>query len=614
MMFFSSMSRKRAIAGRAILPLFVFLAFLPILARGEKEAAPSGRSFYIDCSSAAAGDGSRSHPWNTLAAARTHPFEPGDQIALARGTACQGAFASQGSGTDGKPIRLTAYGEGSRPRIVAPVSERQVLLLFNQEYWQIDSLDLSGGRTYGIFVSGDKGPIRHIYLRNLYVHDLTGGAMKNKDNGLVVVGPSSAAAVFDDVLVDGVDAAHTNQWAGILVGGGNFAYAADAPLNRRVIVRNSTVHDVFGDGIILFRDQDSVIRTSAAWQTGMQPTQDVGTPNAIWTWTCTNCTVEDNEAYLTDSPGVDGGAYDIDWDNARNTVQRNYGHDTQGYCVAVFAAGYTTSTSVVRDNLCVDNGLSPRLSALQGAVYVHTWNDGPIKGLQIEGNTIHWNPPVADAAAIVNDALIPGEPIVFRHNHVISTAPRVYRSNTQFDPSANTYSLAGEPLFTLGDLHDVKLSALQTAGKEAGSSLEHLQTAPPEHSLRIEAFVDPVLDSDGLLAPDPRAQLVVLRSLAGQFSPDQLTVTVHLLNNSNSAMTNALRDLEDVYPGAVRFENAASAHQSSGLIRLLSSDGKILQEWHGFQNAVTLGGAVRGRIGAPRYAHMQWVVPSENTK
>jgi hypothetical protein len=439
--------------------------------------------------------------------------------------------------------------------------------------------------------------------------------MKNKDNGLVVVGPSSASAVFDDVLVDGVDAAHTNQWSGILVGGGNYAWAPDAPLNRHVVVRNSTAHDVFGDGIILFREQDSAIRTSAAWQTGMEPTQDVGTPNAIWTWTCTDCTVEDNEAYLTDSPGVDGGAYDIDWDNTRNIVQRNYGHDTQGYCVAVFAAGYTTSASLVRDNLCVDNGLSPRLSALQGAFYLHTWNDGPIKGLQIEGNTIHWNPSVPDAAAIVNDALIPGEPVLFRYNHIVSTGSRVYHSNAQFNPSGNSYSLAGEPLFTLGDLRDAKLSALQAAGKEEGRSLEHLAPAASEHCLRIEAFVDPAIDSDGLLAPESRAQLVVLRSLAGQYNPDQIAVTVHLANKeNNSATTNALRDLEDVYPGALRFDRNAQAHQSPGLIRLLSQDGKVLQQWHGFQNAATLGGAVRERLGAPRYAHMQRPVSSEDTK
>jgi hypothetical protein len=589
------------------------LSFGGALAQGSLSTQ---HSYFIDCSSAKEGDGSSVRPWNTLAAAQDHLFQPGDMIAMARGTACRGAFAPQGSGAEGRLIRLTAYGTGSRPRIIASATERQALFLFNQEYWQIDSLDISGANKFGVFVSGDKGPLHHIYLKNLYVHDVNGGAMKNKDNGLVVVGPSSAAAVLNDVLVDGVDAAHTNQWAGILIGGGNYAYAPDAPLNRQIVVRNSTVHDVYGDGIILFRDQDGWIKTSAAWQTGMQPTQDVGTPNAIWTWTCTDCIVEDNEAYVTDSPGVDGGAYDIDWDNTRNTVQRNYAHDTQGYCLAVFAAGYTTSESVVRENLCIDNGLSPRLAVLQGAIYLHTWNDGPIKGLEIDNNMIQWNPPVPEAAAIVNDALAPDSPISFRHNHVISTAPLIYRSNSQFASSENIYDVAGAPRFTLGALRDVSLTELQSAGSETGSKLVPVSSSrAAATSFLIEADIDLDLDSDGLIAPGPRAQLVVLRDLAGQYGPDRLKVVVHVRNKGAAGPeANALRDLEDVYPGALEYDHHPPANSPAGVIRMLNASGAVEQEWHGFQNAATLGGAVRARLGVPQYAHMQRLAPQGENK
>ncbi len=373
---------------RTIAPVFILPWVLLAFTRAEDTSSTPPHRYFIDCSASVAGDGSSEHPWNSLALAQGHPFVPDDRIALARGTVCSGTFSPQGSGREGHSIRLTAYGHGRRPRIVATRGDRQVLLLFNQEYWLVDSLDLSGANMYGVFASGDKGTLHRIYLENLFVHDVVGGAMKHKDNGLVVVGPSSLHVFFDDVLVDGVIAAHTNQWVGILIGGGPFPYPPDAPLNSHVTVRNSSVQDVYGDGIVLFRDSDGLIETSTAWQTGMQPTETIGTPNAIWTWTCTDCTVRDNEAFLTDSPGVDGGAYDIDWDNTRNTVERNYAHDTQGYCFAVFAAGYVTSESVVRDNLCIDNGLSPRLAALQGAVYLHTWNGGVIRGLRMEHNTL----------------------------------------------------------------------------------------------------------------------------------------------------------------------------------------------------------------------------------
>lgn len=599
---------------RASCVLIAFVLAIPTDIAAQSPAASKSHAFYIDCSATSVGDGSQAHPWNSLASAQQHIFLPGDQIALARSTACSGSFAPQGSGTEESPIRLTAYGQGPRPRIVAPASARQALLLFNQSYWLVDSLDLSGGHTYGIFVSGDLGPLHHLYLKNLFVHDVYGGPMKNKDNGLVIVGPSSAAAVFNDVLIDGVDVADSNQWAGILVGGGNYAYAADAPLNRQIVVRNSTAHNVYGDGIILFRDESARIATSAAWETGMQPTLDVGTPNAIWTWTCTDCAVEDNEAYLTDSPGVDGGAYDIDWDNTRNVVQRNYAHDTQGYCVAVFAAGYTTTDSVVRDNLCVNNGMSPRLAALQGAIYLHTWNDGPIRNLQIEHNTIEWSPPVADAAAIVNDALVSGTPISFTHNWITSSAPRMYRSNAQMMPSENRYRLAGQPIFTLGEHRDVSLETLQASGSERDSSLSLAQPeASQAASLRIGATINLAFDASGLLTPEVRAQLLVLRNLAGQYGANRLPVVVQLANKFAGRLeVNALLDLNDIYPGALQFNHKPSATNVSGTIRLLSHDGALLHEWTGFQNAATLGGAVRAQLGPPQYAHMQ-KTPSRKT-
>ena len=129
----------RRFAGAAALVLV--LSFVNAVAQTGSSA--QAHSYFVDCSIAVAGDGSRLAPWNSLAAAQAHDFAPGDRIALARGTVCHGSFAPQGSGAEGNNIRLTAYGQGQRPRIVATGKDRQALLLFNQEYWQIDSLDLT---------------------------------------------------------------------------------------------------------------------------------------------------------------------------------------------------------------------------------------------------------------------------------------------------------------------------------------------------------------------------------------------------------------------------------------------------------------------------------------
>jgi hypothetical protein len=160
------------------------------------------------------------------------------------------------------------------------------------------------------------------------------------------------------------------------------------------------------------------IENSIAWRTGMQDTETIGTPNAIWTWMCRNCTVRHSEAFLTDSPGVDGGAFDIDYGNDDNLVEENYAHDTQGYCVAVFAAGWVTSNSVVRNNICASNGLSPRLARRQGAIFLSTWNDGKIRDVEISDNRIFWDPPLA-TPAIVNVAQVEGK-AAFERNTIRS--------------------------------------------------------------------------------------------------------------------------------------------------------------------------------------------------
>ncbi|HLY43028.1 MAG TPA: right-handed parallel beta-helix repeat-containing protein [Terracidiphilus sp.] len=603
------LSRLRFATGLVL----ILSSFLP--GRAQQNPSASQREYFIDCSAADAGDGSSAHPWNSLLAAEGYLFQPGDEIELARGTVCRGSFSPQGSGDPQHRIRLTAYGKGRRPRIVAPETARQALLLFNQEFWQVDSLDISGGNTYGVFVSGDKGKLSQIHLKNLDVHDVKGGPLKNKDSGLVVVAPGKIEAYFDDVLVDGVVAAHTNQWAGILIGGGRFYAGPEAPRNTHVIVRNSSVHDVYGDGIILFRDQDSVIETSTAWETGMQPTETTGTPNAIWTWTCTDCTVQDNEAFLTDSPGVDGGAYDIDWANTRNTVQRNFAHDTQGYCFAVFAAGYVTVDSVVRDNLCIDNGLSPRLAALQGAVYLHTWNDGVMRNLRIEHNTIIWNPPVSSAAAIVNEATIGPDPAMITGNRIESSAPVFYRATSQMLFSANqyTYSGAGDAKFIMNG-QTRTLADLQANGLEKGTTMSRQPLLiPREHALRLDATVKFSLDDDGLLAPEPRAQLMVLKSLAAQYGRAALDVRVHLCvaqktGVNATARANALLDLD---ADDLHFDGTCEA---AGTIRLLTDDGRPIEQWHGFQNAATFGLAVRSRLGTPRFSQMTDPRASESSQ
>ena len=298
--------------------------------------------YYVNCQ-AGSDDADGQSPdvaWQTLAKVSATTFRPGDAILLKRGTRCTGSLWPKGSGEPGKPIRLGAYGAGALP-IIDAAGGRAAVTLFNQEDWHIETIETVGGSPYGIHISGDSGVLRHIRVLNVLIHDV-GGEPKTKSSGLLVIAAGGGDQTFEDVVIDGVTAHHTTQWAGIIVNGS--AKADRGVRAQHVTIRNSIVHDVHGDGIVLFQVEDGLIEKSAAWRTGLQPRETIGTPNGIWAWRCRRCTVQWTEGFFVDSPGVDGGVYDIDWGCDDNVVQHNFGHDSMGYCASVFGASGETTT------------------------------------------------------------------------------------------------------------------------------------------------------------------------------------------------------------------------------------------------------------------------------
>jgi hypothetical protein len=469
----------------------------------------------------------------------------------------------KGSGSAAAPIRLDAWGNGALPQIHPQTGEPAALKLFDQEYWTISHLEFAGGEPYGIFISGSKGILHGVHLHDLVVHDVT-GKPKNKETGLVVFAAGTEQQHFDDLVIDGVTAYHTSQWAGIMVAGVAHGFPPESSRNTNVVIRNSIVHDVAGDGIVLFQVNNGVIENSVAWLTGMQDTQTIGTPNAIWTWMCRNCAVRQNEAFLTDSPGVDGGAFDIDYGNDHNVVEENYGHDTQGYCLAVFAAGWVTTNSEVRNNICAANGLSPRLALLQGAVYLSTWNGGKIEGLDMSGNQIFWNPRVA-AAPVVNVADFIGSG-TFEKNTIHSCSLLVFRNN---------------PSLVVGE------NSLEPCSDEGGHEAREL---------RLTGFVS-ASEQDH----QSRGQVALLESVHRQFPKLQIRIVV-VSASSDSESRDNLRYDWNTADLRVEFDDALSRFP---LLVLTDATGKTIWRHDGFAAPGELGLALRSFLGNPDYAQLQ---------
>jgi hypothetical protein len=162
------------------------------------------------------------------------PTQPGQATPFSSGAVRSAADCShpRARGSEKAPIRVDAYGIGPLTHIVAEPGQAAAFQLFDQQYFVILDLEFSGGDPHGVFVSGSTGTLRGIHFRDIVVHGVSGDP-KTKEGGLLVIAPGSEHQRFEDVLIDGVAAYGTSQWAGILVGGVNHGFLPDRAWRRR---------------------------------------------------------------------------------------------------------------------------------------------------------------------------------------------------------------------------------------------------------------------------------------------------------------------------------------------------------------------------------------------
>jgi len=435
-----------------------------------KEASAAGTVYYVDSVSGNDNNNgtSTASAWKTLSKVNNTTFSPGDQILLKRGTTFSGMVWPKGSGQNGAPITLGAYGTGNRPIISGGANEAAVKL-YNQQYWVIQDIETTGGNPRGISVQNDSGTMLNYFrVLNCVVHDVGGTDTTRpandlgKKQGLIIFwAPNgSNGSHFNDVLIDGCTAYTTQRWSGILVY--TNASANDTGASVNITIRNNNVHDVYGDGIGAFSAKDWVIlESNVVYDIGKAPTALIGTPNGIWTWRTNNAIARYNEVYQTHSPLADGGAFDIDYYNTNNWVEYNYAHDNDAYGAAVFGAlddvanaSFTgvTDNAVVRYNIFSNNGREAGdFGSNQGDIYVSTWNGGSIDGLQIYNNTSYWNPARNDyAVKMLSVNFVGSNPKIFKNNLIYSTVPKIMvvtGNAVRFDSNLYWYAGLDDPEF-----------------------------------------------------------------------------------------------------------------------------------------------------------------------
>lgn len=337
--------------------------------------APAPAVFYVSCKSGtAAGDGSSSRPWTSLAKVTSHgAFRPGERVLLKRGTTCKGSVTVHGSGTASAPIVLGAYGSGAKPTIAGggTKSGTGAVQLVNVAYWSVQDLHITNttgvwntkvARAGLLFRSTNSVRQFGLVAQRLTVDKVDsnpGLPASNRRYGGIVAQTSSRGTGFGGMLIK------SNAVNGVgRTGIGVFNTAYPRSSDHDVHITGNRLTWIRGDSIITSGvdvgrvDHNVSAHGSNISKCSVKQCGRMGGPTtanaAIWPTMSSLIRIDHNEVYGEHKAAGDGSGIDIDLGAHKITVEQNYLHDNERGGVMFCGARDTT----VRFNVLQNNGES----------------------------------------------------------------------------------------------------------------------------------------------------------------------------------------------------------------------------------------------------------------
>lgn len=381
------------------------------------------QTLYIDCSAAVDGDGSASHPFNSISTLNSQTLQPGDSILFRRGTTCNGEVVASASGSEKTPITYDAWGEGvSLPHIEANGNEA-AFHMTDASWVTVQNLELSasGDGTSprrGIWISAtDSGEHPGITLQKLNIHDVRGEMPATKDpsdssigkyahasGGIVVEALGNTTPTWFSGLEISNNIIHSVDREGIYTWSNwcqrpelvEFWYslctATWQPFTNTHISHN-VLSDIGGDGIAPMTSTDGTVEYNELNGFNMRS----GSPNAgMWSANSDNIVYQYNFASGGHTT-QDGMSYDVDHSTNGIVYQYNISSGNEGGFFLLCPYGYDvpgkSSNFVIRYNLSV----ADRTRTFQ------VCSGGVING-QIYNNTILLPPDTTSAHLILTEA------------------------------------------------------------------------------------------------------------------------------------------------------------------------------------------------------------------
>jgi hypothetical protein len=337
------------------------------------------------------------HAWRSFERANATTFAPGDRLLLRAGSVWDGVtLAPPGSGTPGQPIVLDRYGEGAMPALNGQGRVPCVLRLENQAGWEIANLEITnhaateGQRLRGVELRAkDCGVLRHLHLKNLFIHDVNAASNYTNDGdtvaksfgGLVtLIEGNLTPTAWDDLLVENCRFVDAGAVGLTMFSTWTAGHRTNDPAtwfpSRSVVIRGNTFERIARNGLVVRACVAPLIERNLFRECGL-----LGSGNASFAFHCDDALFQFNEACLTKyNPGdADAAGFDSDYNCRRTVFQFNYSHDNDyGFILLCCngAGGFNEGT-IVRYNISQnDGGNVIRLA-------------GPVKGSKIYNNTIY---------------------------------------------------------------------------------------------------------------------------------------------------------------------------------------------------------------------------------
>lgn len=358
--------------------IFSLVLFLGMTISNTFSVKALGNIYYVDSINGNDSNNgtSTSTAWKTFTKVNSTTFKPGDQILLKSDCSWNEMLNPKGSGDKGNPIIIDMYGTGSKPIINGNGIEfpNAPIKLSNQSYFEIKNIEItndasSNGNRAGVLIRSDNKTINNsIHLSNLYIHNVKGDLSNTSGKltgGIIIDSFGALGTKYDDILIQNCSI-KTCDGSGINVGFiDDSANANSDYYNTNVIVKNNTIDDISGDGILIYHSSAPVVEYNMISNNNSKPYNNVASNNekqfntgyssAIYSWSCNEALIQYNEIYGENikSESQEGGtAFNLAGYNHNNVIQYNYSHDNKGGFIAIGGqTGDASNGSIIRYNI-----------------------------------------------------------------------------------------------------------------------------------------------------------------------------------------------------------------------------------------------------------------------